>query len=355
MKQELAARLRFTPPRSIHSGLAPGWFIGGAGERARSGAHLQPRLDVDKIPQAAWGMLTDVEAPMKAPKSIWRAFFQQLVEAAPITLEAMVDILDKRMDAELEGLRGYVAREAIDDYDDEIPGLEGEDEDEIKPGLGDIGTLKDDADVICEQASVEVSYETFKKLIKDVLKLKIKTSGLESALATKTTRLEGRVKLLEFEITLLKASLANIKTRDFQSTTRFLAFQRHINQALAEIGGRANRGQAGMDPVLQQDLLMRLGSMETRVMGPDSPLEKLQVELTMIRSRAAGQGVQIGRFTFSTYPKVTLFVKTYPNGNFGLCLNAVSLLSICSIRLMLTRIRRWLRRPLAYVPSMVAS
>jgi hypothetical protein len=56
-------------------GLEPSWYIG-AGERGHSGAYVTPRLDVEKIPEEAWGMLLDPEGPMKAPKSILACFLQ---------------------------------------------------------------------------------------------------------------------------------------------------------------------------------------------------------------------------------------------------------------------------------------
>jgi hypothetical protein len=75
-------------------GLEPGWYIG-AGKRGHSGAYVMPRLDMEKIPEEAWGMLLDLAGPMKAPKSIWCAFFK-MAESNLVSLEAMVSMLDKK-------------------------------------------------------------------------------------------------------------------------------------------------------------------------------------------------------------------------------------------------------------------
>ena len=62
-----------------------GWYIA-AGKSVRNGAFIKPRLDVERIPKEAWGMLIG-DSPMQAPVSIWKKFFLMAGEAA-VSVEA---------------------------------------------------------------------------------------------------------------------------------------------------------------------------------------------------------------------------------------------------------------------------
>jgi hypothetical protein len=61
-------------------------------------------LDVEKIPVEVWGMLLSKAQPMRAPQLVWLAFFDLAVET-PVSSESMVSMLDRKVDAELAGMR----------------------------------------------------------------------------------------------------------------------------------------------------------------------------------------------------------------------------------------------------------
>jgi hypothetical protein len=71
-----------------HKWLKVGWYIG-AGGRACSSTFLVPRLDVERIPVAAWGTLLDGVQPMRAPQLVWLAFFELAAET-PVSLETIL-------------------------------------------------------------------------------------------------------------------------------------------------------------------------------------------------------------------------------------------------------------------------
>jgi hypothetical protein len=115
--------------------------------------------------------------------------------------------------------------------------------------------------------------------------------------------------------------LGTMQTRDYQSTLRVLELERQLNQLRAE--GTGTMGGLSAD---DKAALAEIGPLKIMAMGSHANLGKLQLEMSMVRSRAAGQGVQIGRFNFSSYPELRLFVETKMKGNYGLILDVVSLL-----------------------------
>jgi hypothetical protein len=75
------------------------------------------------------------------------------------------------------------------------------------------------------------------------------------------------------------------------------------------------------------DAIKDLEYIKAILVGMESPMGKLQREMAMVQSQgAAGQEVQIGRFTFIGYPAVKLFSENVMHGNYGVCLDAVSVL-----------------------------
>jgi hypothetical protein len=107
-------------------------------ERPRTndgGALVEPHLDIGKIPKAAWGgVLLNEDAPMKAPKTLWKTFFK-LAEETPVTLGTLVGIMDQQVDAELEELRVYDDAASKDDEDDD------DNNEDVEGGLEDPGSF----------------------------------------------------------------------------------------------------------------------------------------------------------------------------------------------------------------------
>jgi hypothetical protein len=60
----------------------------------------------------------------------------------------------------------------------------------------------------------------------------------------------------------------------------------------------------------EKAVLVEIGPIKTMAMGSQANLGKLKLDMSMVRLRAAGQGVQIGRFNFSSYPELCLFMET---------------------------------------------
>jgi outer membrane murein-binding lipoprotein Lpp len=164
-------------------------------------------------------------------------------------------------------------------------------------------------------------------------RLEWKFSQLERTRATeaksaqdKVLMLEAKVGGLEAETNFLKAALSEVQSKQAQATTRYLGLPSQASQLLEGVGGAPSQEQAGLSRELQEKFFKRLSSMETIVLGPESRLEKLHREISLVKSRTAGQGVQVGRFAFSTYSEMKVFVANAMNNNYGLCLDAVSLL-----------------------------
>ena len=49
--------------------------------------------------------------------------------------------------------------------------------------------------------------------------------------------------------------------------------------------------------------------VKAKVTGPESHLERVQMELSVLRVRAAGQAVRMGGFVFNSYQELKLFVE----------------------------------------------
>jgi hypothetical protein len=289
-----------------HKGLKAGWYIG-AGERARSGAFLVPRLDVKKIPVEAWGMLLDGAQPMRAPRSVWLAFFELAAET-PASLESMVSMLDRKMDAELAGVREYTCPVVHEDDDEE---LEVEAEEAMATGgTGGFSLKEEDAAAFLEA------------LMRDVRDLKQERERERVKVATMEAIIEDlNQKAAEHsdDAREVMRQLGAMQTKGYQATSRVLELQRQVNQLHVEGTGSGLSAD-------EKAALAEIGPIKTTALGSHANLGKLQLEMSMVRLRAAGQGVQIGRFNFSSYPELRLFVETKMKGNYGLILDVVSLL-----------------------------
>lgn len=315
-----------------HKNLKSGWYVG-AGDRPRSGALVEPHLAMGKIPKAAWAMLLDSESPMKAPKTLWKKLFQ-LAEEQTVSLEAMVNLIDKKMDSELEDTLAYgeaslyAANE--DDYYDW--------KDKPTQEMGPVGpVLKDvkSAEGAEQRRPINQSVDraTLERIVLDnqalrkdlqseVRRARLREMEVDSLLSKLT---EDNANLVR-ECSLLTTEVEGLKFYNVESTSSGLRMQAQYNQLRLKIEANQKAGSGLMTKELYQDLVARLGTMEELTLGPDSRLGKLQFELGLVRARAAGQGVKLGRFGFNTYAEVKLFVETKMNNNYGLCFDAVSLL-----------------------------
>jgi hypothetical protein len=80
------------------------------------------------------------------------------------------------------------------------------------------------------------------------------------------------------------------------------------SQLRAQIDAHCKTCHETIDP----GILTRVSNMQALVVGPDSRLGTLQLELGLLRARAAGQGVKIGRFTlFRVFEHLLDFVALY--------------------------------------------
>jgi Asp-tRNA(Asn)/Glu-tRNA(Gln) amidotransferase C subunit len=287
-----------------HKELTAGWYIG-AGERARSGAFLVPRLDVEKIPVEAWGMLLNEAQPMRAPRSVWLAFFELAAET-PVSLESMVSMLDRKVDAELAGMRKYTR--PIDHEDG--------DEDELEPKSQEPADTGDTMGRALQEELLGGLMRDVRDLQQEGERERMKTATMAAIIEDLNQKAAESMN----EAREVMRQLGTMQTRDYQSTLRVLELERQLNQMRAD-GSRA----VGLSPD-EKAALAEIGPIKTMAMGSQANLGKLQLEMSMVRSRAAGQGVQIGRFNFSSYPELRLFVETKMKDNYGLILDVVSLL-----------------------------
>jgi hypothetical protein len=103
--------------------------------------------------------------------------------------------------------------------------------------------------------------------------------------------------------------------------------QKAWDMRAASAAGSSRAGTARSQDELLVGVTKDLDHIKAILVGMESQMGKLQREMAMGRSQgAAGQQVQIGRFTFIEYPAVKLFSETVMHGNYGVCLDAVSVL-----------------------------
>lgn len=128
----------------------------------------------------------------------------------------------------------------------------------------------------------------------------------------------------------LEAQANATRLKEAGTTKKILELQRFINNAISQVHLAAAVPDSGTSSGVHQEFITHLQSVETTMTsmdsGPDSRMARLQLETAILRARAGGQGVQIGRFHFSIYADVKMFVETSMNSNYGGCLDADSLL-----------------------------
>jgi hypothetical protein len=265
-----------------------------------------PRLDVKKIPVEAWGMLLNGAQPMRAPRLVWLAFFELAAET-PMSLELMVSMLDRKVDAELAVTRKNTR--PVDHEDD--------DNDELGPKL-------EEPAVTGDTRGRDFKDELLRGLMRNVRDLQQEGEREREKTTTMAANIEDlNQKAAESstdEARDVMRQLGMVQSRDYQSTLRVLELERQLNHLRAE-GTRA----VGLCTD-EKAALAEIGPFKTMAMGSHANLGKLQLEMSMVRSRAVGQGVQINRFNFSSYPELCLFVEMKMKDNYGLILDVVSLL-----------------------------
>jgi hypothetical protein len=203
-------------------------------------------------------MLLDPEGPMKAPKSIWRAFFE-MAEENPVSLATMVSMLDRKVKAEMAEIREFTdPKELAEGYEDgnlestvsrtqggktEMQGATG--------GADPIATLIKDVEILklwvpyLEGELLDLGQVCAQEA--DEAKCKFVASE------TKVGVLEGISTYLESETTTLRTLLSEAQAKQVLSTSRLLAFQQQVKKALE--GGRLVTATCGMSPETEEGLL----------------------------------------------------------------------------------------------------